>query len=215
MTENAQTPIAERKQELRRELRARRREVYGAPGGAELRAREAERLLAHAAPLRALIEGLEAPLVAAFHPTSTEADVMPLAAALAAAGAQLVFPAAAAGEQLEWISWDGRSPFRDSPGRGFGQEPDGERLGTEALRTASLVLVPALAVDRSGTRIGHGAGYYDRALTTLPAHARVVAVINPGDLLEAGSLPRDAHDIPIPEVLTADGLVSLVTSQRR
>lgn len=215
MAENAQTPIAERKQELRRELRARRREVYGAPGGAELRAREAERLLVHAAPLRALIEGLEAPLVAAFHPTSTEADVMPLAAALAAAGAQLVFPAAAAGEQLEWIAWDGRSPFRDSPGRGFGQEPDGECLGTEALRTASLVLAPALAVDRSGTRIGHGAGYYDRALTTLPADARVVAVINPGDLLEAGSLPRDAHDIPIPEVLTADGLVSLVTSQRR
>lgn len=215
MTGNGRTSTAERKQELRRHLRARRREVYGGPGGAELRAREAELVLTHAAPLRELVQGLEAPLVAAFHPTPTEADVMPLAAALAAAGARLVFPAAGAGEQLEWIFWDGLSPFRDSPSRGFGQEPDGERLGTDALRTAALVLAPALAVDRSGTRLGHGAGYYDRALTTLPATARVVAVISPGDLLAAGALPRDAHDVPIPEVLTADGLVSLVTSERR
>lgn len=206
---------ASRKQELRRWLRARRREVYGGADGAALRAHEAALLRDHAAPLRAIVQALDSPLVAAFHPTPTEADVMPLAAELAAAGARLVFPAAAAGEELEWISWDGVSPFRESPGRGFGREPDGERLGTGALRTAALVLAPALAVDRSGTRIGHGAGYYDRALLTLPADARVVAVINPGDLLAAGTLPREAHDVPIPEVLTADGLVSLVTSERR
>ncbi|MGP9537426.1 5-formyltetrahydrofolate cyclo-ligase [Brachybacterium sp. AOP43-C2-M15] len=153
------------------------------------------------------------PLVAAYHPTPTEADVLPLARRLSRAGARLVFPAAA-GRELEWITWDGSSAFHDSPGRGFGEEPDGERLGPHALAEAVLVLAPALAVDRSGTRLGHGAGYYDRALTSVPAGTPVVAVVHPEELLEAGALPRAAHDVPIPTVLTADGLVSLVTSGR-
>jgi 5-formyltetrahydrofolate cyclo-ligase len=207
-----------RKQALRRGLRAARRDAYGADP--ERRALEARRLLAHAEALLALVErevtargkqGAPAPRVAAFHPTPTEADVMPLAAELAARGAELVFPASA-GPELEWVRWDGTSAFVDSPGRGFGKEPTGERLGTDALAQAVLVLAPALAVDRSGTRIGHGAGYYDRALTTLPSAARVVAVVHPDELLAAGSLPREDHDVPIPEVLTAEGHVSLVTS---
>ena len=209
-----------RKQQLRRQLRSRRAEAYGGEHGAQRRAREAQQLLEHAAPLlaeiesavgRAAAEGAPAPLVAAFHPTPSEADVLPLARRLARAGAHLVFPAAA-GTELEWISWDGVSDFRDSPGRGFGKEPDGDRLGPRALAQAALVLAPAVAVDRSGTRIGHGAGYYDRALGTAATTARIVAVIHPEELLAEESLPREEHDVPIPEVLTADGLVSLVTS---
>ena len=211
-----------RKQELRRQLRSRREATYAGADGAARRAREAQQLLAHAAPLIAEIEqavaaasasGAPAPLVAAYHPTPSEADVLPLAGRLARAGARVVFPAAA-GRELEWITWDGESAFEDSPGRGFGKEPTGERLGTGALQEATLVLAPAVAVDRSCTRIGHGAGYYDRALATLPEGARIVAVINPEELLEADSLPREEHDVPIPAVLTADGLVSLVTSAR-
>ena len=99
------------------------------------------------------------------------------------------------------------------PQRNFNSKHKGNsRLGTRALEEAALVLAPAVAVDRSGTRIGHGAGYYDRALSTLPDGARIVAVINPGELLPSGSLPREEHDVPIPEVLTGAGLVSLVTS---
>lgn len=209
-----------RKQELRRQLRSRRAAAYAGEEGAARRLQEAQQLLAHAAPLiteiehavqRAAAEGAAPPLVAAYHPTPSEADVLPLARRLARAGARIVFPAAA-GAELEWISWDGESPFEDSPGRGFGKEPTGERLGTRALEEAALVLAPAVAVDRSGTRIGHGAGYYDRALSTLPDGARIVAVINPGELLPSDSLPREEHDVPIPEVLTGAGLVSLVTS---
>jgi len=212
--------MASRKQELRRQLRSHRSRIYSGEQGAAARAEQAQRLLAHAEPLIARIERAMAarpaestpgPLVAAYHPTPTEADVLPLARRLALAGARLVFPAAA-GEQLDWILWDGESAFQDSPGRGFGKEPAGERLGPHALENAALVLTPAVAVDRSCTRIGHGAGYYDRALRTVPDDARVVAVIHPDELLPAGSLPRGEHDVPIPEVLTADGLVSLVTS---
>ncbi|MDN5898448.1 MAG: 5-formyltetrahydrofolate cyclo-ligase [Brachybacterium sp.] len=209
-----------RKQELRRQLRSRRAATYAGEDGAARRALEAEQLLAHAAPLIAEVEravvttsaaGIPAPLVAAFHPTPSEADVLPLAGRLAHAGARVVFPAAA-GRELEWIIWDGQSAFEDSPGRGFGKEPTGDGLGTRALEEATLVLAPALAVDRSRTRIGHGAGYYDRALRTLPEGARIVAVINPDELLPKDSLPCEEHDVPIPAVLTADGLVSLVTS---
>ncbi|WP_394215937.1 5-formyltetrahydrofolate cyclo-ligase [Brachybacterium vulturis] len=209
-----------RKRQLRRQLRSRRAAAYTGEDGAARRAREAQQLLAHAAPLIAEVEravgaasaaGAPAPLVAAFHPTPSEADVLPLAGRLAHAGARVLFPAAA-GQELEWISWDGDSEFVDSPGRGFGKEPAGERLGTRALEEATLVLVPAVAVDRSCTRIGHGAGYYDRALRTLPEGARIIAVIHPAELLPEGSLPCEAHDVRIPEVLTADGLVSLVTS---
>lgn len=212
--------MASRKQELRRRLRSQRSRAYSGEQGAAARAQQALQILAHAAPLIAEIEqavaaqpagGAPGPLVAAYHPTPTEADVLPLARRLALTGARLAFPAAA-GEQLDWILWDGESAFQDSPGRGFGKEPAGERLGPQTLEDAALVLTPAVAVDRSRTRIGHGAGYYDRALSTVPEEARVVAVIHPDELLPAGSLPRGEHDVPIPEVLTADGLVSLVTS---
>lgn len=209
-----------RKQERRRQLRARRAAAYSGPDGAARREAEGRRLLEQAAPVIAALEdavaaaraaGAPPPLVAAYHPTTTEADVLPLARRLAAAGARLIFPAAA-GEELEWILWDGAADFHDSPGRGFGREPAGSRLGTRALEAAALVLAPAVAVDRSGTRIGHGAGYYDRALRMLPVGARVVAVVHPDELLPTNSLPRDLHDVPIPEVLTADELVSLITS---
>ncbi|HEX7351228.1 5-formyltetrahydrofolate cyclo-ligase [Brachybacterium sp.] len=212
--------MASRKQELRQQLRARRARAYSGTEGAARRAAEAQRLLVHAEPLLTEVEGMlrsaaaahaPAPLVAAYHPTASEADVLPLAQRLARAGARVVFPAAA-GVELDWVLWDGDSEFQDSPGRGFGREPVGERLGSRALEQSVLVLAPAVAVDRSCTRIGHGAGYYDRALGTVPGSARVVAVIHPDELLPADSLPRDAHDVPIPAVLTADGLVSLVTS---
>lgn len=207
-----------RKKQLRTELRGRRSRTYGGEAGGARRTQEAQQLLDHAAPLLAQVReavlaaggGDEAPLVAAYHPSPLEADVMPLVDELVACGARMIFPASA-GRQLEWITWDGRSPFLPSRGRGFGQEPDGERLGPDALGGAFLVLTPAVAVDRAGTRIGHGAGYYDRALAAAGANTRVVSVLHPDELLEAGTLPRGEHDVPIPAVLTADGLVRLVT----
>lgn len=200
---------AQLKRELRGRLRAERRRRYGDDTGSRRRAAEGEALVRHAAPLLELVTAALASTgvarVAAYHPTPTEADVMPLAAALASRGAQVVFPAAA-GHELEWITWDGHSAFLPSPGKGFGREPEGERLGPHALEQAVLVLAPAVAVDRTGTRIGHGAGYYDRALPHRPAGTPVVAVIHPSELLEPGTLPREAHDVPIDAVLTAEGL---------
>src|SRR5699024_2063595 len=160
---------------------------------------------------RAVAESAPAPLVGAYHPTPSGADVLPLAHRLARAGARVVFPAAA-GAELGGIGWHGQAPHEDLAGRGVGHDAAGQRDGARALEEGVLVLAAAVAVGRCGTRIGHGAGYHGRARRTVPGGARIVAVINPEELLPPGSLPREEHVVPIPEVLTGEGLVSLVTS---
>lgn len=204
------------KRQLRSEVRTRRREAFAGAGGARARAEQAEAILTAAAPLLERIGALAAaasevgeaaPLVTAYSPSADEADVMPLAREMAVRGARLAFPVASGGRELQWALWDGKSPFVPSPARGFGDEPDGPRLGVAALAEAALVLAPAVAVDRSGTRLGHGGGYYDRALRHLRPGSPVVVVVHPWELLEGGALPRHEHDVPVDAALTADGLM--------
>ncbi|OZG65915.1 5-formyltetrahydrofolate cyclo-ligase [Bifidobacterium eulemuris] len=86
------------------------------------------------------------------------------------------------------------------------QEPDGEVLPPEALAQADLIVVPALAVDRGGVRLGRGGGWYDRALEHRRADAPVVAVVWPWEIVD-GPLPHEAHDVPVDAALSVDGVV--------
>jgi 5-formyltetrahydrofolate cyclo-ligase len=86
-------------------------------------------------------------------------------------------------------------------------EPGTPRLGTWAVASASLVVVPALAVDRRGVRLGQGGGSYDRALARVPGSTPVVALLHPGELVDV--LPRAAHDRPVDAVITVDGVLWL------
>ena len=79
-------------------------------------------------------------------------------------------------------------------------------LPPDALGEASLILVPALAVDRSGHRLGRGAGWYDRALEWRSPEATAVAVCWPWEVTDA-PLPRGPHDVPVDAALTPDGFV--------
>jgi 5-formyltetrahydrofolate cyclo-ligase len=91
-------------------------------------------------------------------------------------------------------------------------EPAGPWLPATALAEASVVLVPALAVDRTGVRLGRGRGFYDRTLVSRNPHARLVAVIRDEELLE--ELPHEPHDILMTHALTPGrGLVELGTAQ--
>jgi 5-formyltetrahydrofolate cyclo-ligase len=91
-------------------------------------------------------------------------------------------------------------------------EPAGPWLPTTALAEASVVLVPALAVDRTGVRLGRGRGFYDRTLVSRNPHARLVAVIRDEELLD--ELPHEPHDVPMTHALTPGrGLVELGTAQ--
>lgn len=118
-------------------------------------------------------------------------------------GRTVLLPVLLPGGDLDWAEHDGRFVA----GRHGLREPAGPRKGRDALATCALVVVPALAVDRSGTRLGRGGGSYDRALTR--TRALVVAALHVGELID-GALPREAHDRPVDAVvLPGAGLVRL------
>lgn len=79
-------------------------------------------------------------------------------------------------------------------------EPPEPWLPASALAEAGLVLVPALAVDPSGVRLGRGQGFYDRSLGARNPHARLIAVIRDVELVDA--LPAEPHDVPMTHALT-------------
>ncbi len=166
---------------------------------AELLARLPE-LLAGAPP-----DGV--PVVAAYVPTVTEpgGPELPevLRAALGPTG-RLLLPVLCADLDLDWAVYDGRL----ARARLGLSEPTGRRLGRAAVAAASLVVVPALAVDRRGVRLGRGGGSYDRALARVPRSTPVVALLHDGEL--ADELPAAPHDRPVSAVVTPSlGLVRL------
>jgi 5-formyltetrahydrofolate cyclo-ligase len=87
-------------------------------------------------------------------------------------------------------------------------EPPPPWLPPSALGSVSIVLVPALAVDRHGIRLGRGAGFYDRSLAFRDPAARLIAVVRDEELVD--ELPVEPHDIAMTHALTPGyGLVSL------
>lgn len=87
-------------------------------------------------------------------------------------------------------------------------EPPQPWLPETAVGEASLVLLPALAVDRHGVRLGRGRGFYDRSLGSRDPQARLVAVVRDAELVD--ELPSEPHDVPMTHVLTPErGLIAL------
>jgi 5-formyltetrahydrofolate cyclo-ligase len=83
----------------------------------------------------------------------------------------------------------------------------GQTLDPEAITSAELVVVPAVAVDRTGVRLGRGGGSYDRALTRVGPGTLIAAVLYPEELVER--LPAEPHDVRVHAVVTPDGLTRL------
>lgn len=103
---------------------------------------------------------------------------------------------------LDWARDDGELV----PGAGGFPMPSGPRLGPSAVARCTLLVVPALAVDEAGTRLGRGGGSYDRALAR--ARGRVLAALHDGELVP--ELPADPHDRPVHGVvLPGRGVVAL------
>lgn len=139
--------------------------------------------------------------VAAYVPFGSEPGSPALLDALLDRGVSVLVPVVPEGAPtaLDWVRYDGATSL--VRGRWGMLEPDGLRLGADAVEAASVIFVPAYAVDRHGTRLGRGAGYYDR---TLPAtSAEVVAVVYDDELVD--NLPADEHDVPVGWVLTPEG----------
>jgi 5-formyltetrahydrofolate cyclo-ligase len=139
--------------------------------------------------------------VAAYVSVGSEPGTGPLLAALRGR-TRVLLPVLLSDGDLDWAADDGRLV---PAGRGL-REPAGPRLGPAAVARCGLVVVPALAVDRAGARLGRGAGCYDRALAR--ATGLVVALLHDGELVER--VPAEPHDLPVDAVVTpATGLLRL------
>jgi 5-formyltetrahydrofolate cyclo-ligase len=131
-------------------------------------------------------------------PVGSEPGSMAMLDALVEAGCTVLLPVVTGPEPLDWAAYHGPSAL--TPARFGLLEPLGPRLGVSAVRTASTVLVPALAVDRLGVRLGRGGGHYDRTLLLAGRGAELIAVVRDSEVVD--SLPREPHDIPMTAVLT-------------
>jgi 5-formyltetrahydrofolate cyclo-ligase len=83
-------------------------------------------------------------------------------------------------------------------------EPTGRRFDPAEISKAQVVLVPALAVDTIGTRLGRGGGYYDTALTQANPQALLLALVHDQEVLDVDTtpIPREPHDVPVHGVIT-------------
>lgn len=106
------------------------------------------------------------------------------------------------------MQWGRYRPGELAPARLGLREPQEPWAAAETIAGAAVVLVPALAVDRAGVRLGRGAGFYDRTLPLAQPSARLVAVVRDDELVSA--IPAEPHDVPMTHALTPrQGLVDL------
>ncbi|MER6584348.1 5-formyltetrahydrofolate cyclo-ligase [Micromonospora chalcea] len=161
------------------------------------------------AELVTLVRRLRPARMSAYVPVASEPGGDGLPEVLRAAlppDAELLLPVLCDDLDLDWAPYTGRESLR-AAGRGM-REPTASTRGRAAVAAAGLVVVPAVAVDRRGIRLGRGGGSYDRALARVPATVPTVALLHDGELVEA--VPAQPHDRPVHCVITpADGLVAV------
>jgi 5-formyltetrahydrofolate cyclo-ligase len=180
------------KDELREELLQRRRGM-----DADVRAEAADAIALHllAAPVIS-----SARRVACYVSMATEPGTEPLIAGLMSRGVEVIVPLSLPDGTLDWVAYDPAAPTTVTT-LGI-SEPAGDPLGASAVEDCALIIVPALAVDHAGHRLGRGAGYYDRALATVTRP--LCALVFTHELLE--SVPHEPHDIPVAMAVTPDGI---------
>jgi 5-formyltetrahydrofolate cyclo-ligase len=135
--------------------------------------------------------------VAAYYAAGAEPDSRRLVYALWKRGTYVILPLLLPDGDLDWASYEGPDSMAPGP-RGLSQPTEPPR-GTGAVARADAVLVPALAVDRAGNRLGRGGGSYDRVLARVGAQVPVMALIYDTELV--GSLPVASHDRPVRAVV--------------
>jgi 5-formyltetrahydrofolate cyclo-ligase len=153
------------------------------------------------AELADLVRRVRPRRVTAYVPVGTEPGGPDLPDALLATLApdgELLLPLLRADLDLDWAAYPGPGSLAVA-GRGL-REPRGRPLGVAAVSRADLVVVPAVAVDRRGIRLGRGGGSYDRALARIGTEVMTVALLHDGELVDA--LPAEPHDRGVRAVIT-------------
>ncbi|WNI15891.1 5-formyltetrahydrofolate cyclo-ligase [Actinacidiphila sp. ITFR-21] len=143
--------------------------------------------------------------VAAYVSTGTEPGTPDLLDVLRETGARVLLPVLLPDNDLDWAEYGGQEAL-ERTSRGL-LEPTGPRLGPDAVSAAQAVLLPGLAVDAQGVRLGRGGGSYDRVLARLEAagtHPLLVVVLYAHEVVD--TVPREPHDHLVDAVVTPEGV---------
>lgn len=198
-------PIAEQKRRLRHEMSERRRVC--APLA---RARAATALAGH---MRTFAPLSRAAVVAGYVPIRGEIDPRPALTELAAAGVVLVWPRVGNGKpRLSFFRVQSDADWAHGP---FGiLEP---RPGCPEVPVAAIeaFVMPGLAFDGRGFRLGWGGGYYDELIPHVPVRSKVVLVGVAHDFQLVPRCPREPFDVAVDWVMTDRQVVRCQTTQSR
>lgn len=151
--------------------------------------------------------------VAVYAAMGSEADPAAFAVAAAARGWRVAYPcmlsaidAAACGQRMcmRAVAADDASaaPFIAHPARAFAAtDIDSDRFPIVPAEALDMTVVPLVAFDQTGTRLGYGGGCYDRYLPTLSATCQIIGISF--DEQRVDHIPTDAHDLPLPNIISA------------
>ena len=151
--------------------------------------------------------------VAAYAAMGSEVDPAAFAAAAAKRGWRVAYPcilsatdAAACGQRMcmRAVAADDASaaPFIAHPTRAFAAMGiDSDRFPIVSAEALDMVVVPLVAFDRAGARLGYGGGCYDRYLPMLSPACQIIGIAF--DEQRVDHVPTDAHDLPLPHIISA------------
>jgi len=192
---NRQTASANLKTRLRAEAAALRQQVSLSKGVLAAQALSSRGL----APILAMPNSQ---IIGGYYPLRDELNPLPLLHALHEEGSVIGLPVIHPGPALTFRTWTPGEPLK----RGwFGlSEPAADY--PEVI--PAIVLVPLLAFDCSGNRLGYGAGYYDAALRHLRLHGPVFAIGLAFDEQQFQEIPREPQDEPLDMILTPSRIIA-------
>ena len=151
--------------------------------------------------------------VAVYAAMGSEVDPAAFAAAAAARGWRLAYPcmlsasdAAACSQRMCMRAVSAgdayEAPFIAHPTRAFAAtDVDSDHFPIVPAKALDMIIVPLVAFDQTGARLGYGGGCYDRYLPTLSPACQIIGIAF--DEQRVGHVPTDAHDLPLPHIVSA------------
>ena len=196
------------KAELRRAVIARRDAI-----GLDVRAAKSAAICARLVELLVSSDPAAPHTVAVYTAMGSEADPAAFAAATAKRGWRVAYPcmlsateAAACGQRMcmrAVAAGDASAaPFIAHPTRAFAAtDIDSSRFPIVPAEALDMIVVPLVAFDRAGARLGYGGGCYDRCLSTLRPDCHIVGIAFEEQRVDR--VPTDAHDLPLSNIISA------------
>lgn len=196
------------KAEVRRAVIARRDAL-----DLDLRAAKSADICARLVELLGRLDAAAPRIVAVYAAMGSEADPAAFAAAAAARGWRVAYPcmlsatdAMACGQRMcmRAVSAGDASeaPFIAHPTRAFAAtDVDSDHFPIAPAAELDMIIVPLVAFDRAGARLGYGGGCYDRYLPMLSPACQIIGIAF--DEQRVDHVPTDAHDLPLPNIVSA------------